>query len=91
MESKDDSDMTVHFDGSCCEQGSGSCIVFLMPQEVPIPYSFKLDFPCTNNNAKYEALILSLKMTIKFKFKRIKIIRDSSLVVNQIKVAFQCK
>ena len=82
VEPEDDWDMTIQFDGSRCEQGIGAGVVFTTPQGIPIPYSFKLKFPCTNNNVEYEALILALKIAIKLRLKRIKIIGDSLLIVN---------
>jgi len=59
--------MTIYFDGSKCENKSGAGVIFVTPQGIPIPYSFKLDFLCTNNNAEYEALILAIKIALKLK------------------------
>ena len=61
---EEDVNITLFFDGSKCEQGQGAGVVFHTPQGIPIPLSFKLDFPCTNNNVEYEALILGLQATI---------------------------
>lgn len=83
--------MVVYFDGSICEQSRGASVVFITPQGVPIPYSFKLNFSCTNNNVEYEALILAIKLAIKLKWKKVKFIGDSLLIVNQVKGIFQCK
>ena len=83
--------MTIHFDGYKCEKGGGSGVIFITPLGIPIPYSFKLDFPCTNNNAKYEALILAIKIALNLKLRKVKFIRDSLLIINQIKRIFQCK
>jgi len=44
-----------------------------------------------NNNAKYEALIVAMKIDIKLKIKKVKFIGDSLLIVNQVKENFQCK
>lgn len=78
-------DITIHFDGSKCEKGGGSGVIFVTrhgPHGIPIPYSFKLNFPCTNNNAKYEALILAIKIALKLKLRKVKFIEDSLLIVN---------
>jgi len=84
--------MKIHFDGLKCEKGGGLGVIFITPQGIPIPYSFKLDFPCTNNNnVEYEALILAIKIVLKLKIQKVKFIRDSLLIVNQIKGIFQCK
>ena len=66
-------------------------VVFVIPEWVPIPYSFKLNFPYTNNNAEYEALILAIKTAIQLKLKKVKFIGDSLLIINQVKEIFQCK
>ena len=64
IEFEEDWDMVIYFDGSRCEQSGGASVVFITPQGVPIPYSFKLNFPCTNNNVEYEALITMIKISI---------------------------
>ena len=69
--------ITLYFDGSKCKQGGGASIIFITPQGAPIPLSFKIKFPCTNNMVEYEALILGLQTTIKLNFHKIKIIGDS--------------
>lgn len=77
VDTKDELDITLFFDGSKCEQGGGAGIVFITPQGEPIPLSFKFRLPCTNNMAEYEALILGLQTVIKLNFKKIKIIGAS--------------
>jgi len=67
---EDDWDMVIYFDGSRCEKSGHAGVVFITTQGVPIPYSFKLNFPCINNNAKYEALILAIKIAMKLKLKK---------------------
>jgi len=91
IELEDEWDMTIYFDGSKCEKGGGVGVIFVTPQGIPLPYSFKLDFPCTNNNAEYEALILAIKIALKLKLQKVKFIGDSLLIINQIKGTFQCK
>jgi len=83
--------MVIYFDGSICEQSEGPCVMFITPQGVPIPYSFKLNFPYTNNNAEYEALILAIKTIIKLELIKVKFIGYSLLIINQVKEVFQCK
>lgn len=61
-------DMTIIFYGSHYESGGGVGIMFITPQGMALLISFKLDFECINNNAKYEALILGLKLAIKMKY-----------------------
>lgn len=49
-----------------------------------IKYSFKFDFPCSNNEAEYKALGLGLLECIKKGIKNISIKGNNNLVVKQI-------
>jgi len=67
IELEEEWDMIIQFDRPKCEKGGGASVIFITPQGILIPYSFKLDFPCTNNNVEYEALILAIKIALKLK------------------------
>eukprot|EP01018_Ginkgo_biloba_P036375 Gb_12963 [translate_table: standard] len=54
----------LYFDGSFTTHGSGVGILLLTPQGDLIPKVFKIEFPCTNNIAKYKALTSGLKLAI---------------------------
>ena len=54
-------------------------------------HSFKLAFQCTNNEAKYEALLLGCNMLRDKEVKRIYVQGDSKLVINQVKGTYQAK
>lgn len=82
--------MIMYFDGSRCEQGCGSRFVFVIPQGVPMPLSFKISFECTNKNVEYEALILGLKLSIEMKYEGINIYRYLLLIINQVKGIYSC-
>lgn len=43
--------------------------------------SFKLDFPCSNNEAEYEALLIGLKSTLLMGIQRLCVQRDSRLTI----------
>ena len=68
--------MIIYFYGSQCEQSGGVGVVFITPKGVPIQCSFKLTFSCMNNNVEYKALILAMKIAIKFKIKKLNFIGD---------------
>ena len=52
---------TLRFDGSSTFEG-GAGIVLSKSTNVTVAMSFKLDFPCTNNMAEYEAYLTGLTM-----------------------------
>ena len=55
-----DSTWTLRFNGSSTAMSSGSRIIFFRDDGEAIPKSFKLDFPCSNNVAEYEAYLTGL-------------------------------
>jgi ribonuclease HI len=52
----------MSFDGVSCREGAGAGIWINHPKGDSKLCSYKLVFECTNNMAKYEALILGLKV-----------------------------
>ena len=53
--------------------------------------SFKLDFPCTNNMAEYEAYLMGLEVAREMGVKHLQVIGDSNLVVCQARGDFALK
>lgn len=51
-------------------------------------FTFKLDFDCTNNQAEYEALVISLGMVHNRKVTRVLVLGNLKVVINQIKGNF---
>lgn len=51
-------------------------------------HAYRLNFKCTNNMAKYEALILGLKLVRNLGVKRFFVMGDSMLVIKQINVVY---
>ena len=58
---------------------------------VIIEKSLRLDFPATNNEAEYEALLEGMAMVQRMGGKSIKLFSDSKLVVDQVKGEFEAK
>ena len=50
----------VYVDGASNAQGSGIGIVIESPESIRVKYSLKLGFQASNNEAKYEALVVRL-------------------------------
>ena len=81
----------VHVDGVSNEKGSGVGLVLMSPEKVVIEKSLRLDFPATNNEAKYEALLEGMAMVQRMGGKSIKLFSNSRLVVGQVRGEFEAK
>jgi ribonuclease HI len=47
--------------------------------------AFRLEFKCTNNTAKYEALLQGLRKTLDLNIQNLTVFGDSKIVVRQVK------
>ncbi|XP_075494140.1 uncharacterized protein LOC142531771 [Primulina tabacum] len=81
---------TLKFDGSSTERASGVGVVITSPAGVKTALSFNLDFPCTNNQAEYEALAIGLEILRDLGAKDVLIIGDSQLVLKQMLGEYKC-
>ncbi|GKD97385.1 reverse transcriptase domain-containing protein [Tanacetum coccineum] len=71
---------TCHGDGVSSLKGVGVGLVLIDPTVVEYTYNIRLNFPSTNNEAKYEALLAGLRITRKIKVRAWKVKVDSKLV-----------
>nr|XP_028959985.1 uncharacterized protein LOC114825434 [Malus domestica] len=82
----------LYFDGSYTQKASGAGIVIINPQGVHHYYSFLLDYQRnTNNQAKYEALIIGLEILIELGAMEVEVLGDSKLVINQLNGEYKCR
>jgi ribonuclease HI len=81
----------MNFDGAACREGAGASVWIYHPNEDSKLCSYKLVFKCTSNTAEYEALIFGLKVLEELGAKRIVVLGDSELIINQIKGIYQEK
>ena len=77
----------LYFDGAARKLGAGAGVVFITPSRGLIPYSFSLLSLCSNNMAKYEALIIGLEMHID----SLQVFGDSQLIIKQINDQYAVK
>ncbi|XXG42280.1 hypothetical protein AAC387_Pa01g2598 [Persea americana] len=63
---------------------SGISILFVSPDKYKISHAFSLLEPCSNNAAKYQALIVGLELTLKSGITMLEAFEDSQLIVNQM-------
>ncbi|KAL0332853.1 UNVERIFIED_CONTAM: hypothetical protein Scaly_2186800 [Sesamum calycinum] len=52
----------LHVDGSSTIQGSGARVVVTSPHGEDLEFAIKFDFKASNNETKYEALLIGMKM-----------------------------
>ena len=81
----------VHVDGASNQKGAGVGLVLTSSEKVIVEKSLRLDFPVTNNEAEYEALLKGMAMVQRMGGKSIKLFSDSRLVVGQVKREFEAK
>jgi hypothetical protein len=74
----------MSFNGACYKSGNGVGIVLISPDNTTHPHTIILEFPCTNNEAKYEALIQGMILAQGMKIEHLIVTRDSDLVINQV-------
>lgn len=74
----------AHVDGSSAGGGSGAGVVFRGPDREELRYALKFDFPATNNEAEYEAVLLAMEIARQMGITGIEIRSDSRVIVEQI-------
>ena len=81
----------MKFDGSSTTQFGGVGVVLYHGEDKAVVLSFKLEFPCSNNAAEYEAYLTGLAMALEMGVKHLRVLSDSNLVVCQTKGSFSLK
>ena len=75
-------------DGSFNRQAGGADVVLLSPEGDVVECMIRLDFPTTNNEAEYKALVASLDLA---RATSVVIYCDSQVITNQINGDYECK
>ena len=73
---------TMRFDGSPTEASNGIGIVLSCKDGGTIPFSFKLEFPYSNNAIEYEAYLTGLAIALSMGIKHMRVLKDSNLEVS---------
>ena len=63
----------MKFDGSSTTQSEGVGIVLYHEEDEAIALSFKLEFPCSNNMAEYEAYLTGLATALEMGVKHLRV------------------
>ena len=72
----------MYFDGSLKLGGTGADVLFISLDGKQLKYVPQILWPATNNEAKYEALLHSLRVAVSLGIKSFLIYGDSSVVIN---------
>jgi ribonuclease HI len=70
--------------GSWGTFGAGAAVVLVAPSKVKTCFAVKLDFSCTNNIAKYEALLLGLRKLRAMGIRRAILKTDSQVIAGHV-------
>ena len=81
----------MKFEGSSTTHSGGVRVVLSHEEDMAVVLSFKLEFPCSNNTAEYEAYLTGLATALEMGIKHLKVLGDSNLVVCQAKGSFSLK
>ena len=80
----------LYFDGSVCSNGQGIGVVLVSPNNISYETLVRLEYPCTNNQTEYEAVLFGLQSLVDMGVRDVDVFGDSLLVVRQINGEFQC-
>ena len=82
---------SVHTDGSSNKQARGAGIVLLSPEGDVVECMIHLDFPTTNNETEYEALVVGLDLARATGATSVVIYCDSQVITNQVNGDYEYK
>ncbi|XP_034684129.1 uncharacterized protein LOC117913290 [Vitis riparia] len=81
----------LYVDGASRSSGSGVGLLLKTPTGERLEQSIRLNFPASNNEAEYEAILSGLNLAITLNASKLKIHSDSQLVVGQILKEYEAK
>jgi ribonuclease HI len=70
--------------------GEGAGLLFISPLGEHMRYAVRLHFLASNNMAEYEALLCGLRISIEMGIKRLNIMGDSQLMIDQVMKNASC-
>ena len=72
----------MYFDGSLKLGGANAGVLFISLDGKQLKYVLQILWPATNNEAEYEVLLHSLRVSVSLGIKRLLVYGDSSVVIN---------
>ncbi|GJS69100.1 reverse transcriptase domain-containing protein [Tanacetum coccineum] len=85
---ENEKEWTLYTNDASSLKGVGAGLVLIDPTGIEYTYTIRLNFPSTNNEAEYEALLAGLRMAEKIKAQALKEKVDSKLVACQLNGEF---
>nr|XP_023871640.1 uncharacterized protein LOC111984244 [Quercus suber] len=82
---------TIHTDGSAALGIGGVGMILSSPKNDVIKYGVRLQFPATNNEAEYKAVLSGLRVVKAIGVKSLTLDSDSKLVTRQLKNEYEAK
>ena len=82
---------SIHTDRSSKKQAGGASIVLCSPEGDEIECMVRIDFPTTNDEAEYKALVVGLDLAKAAGATSVVIHCDSQVVTNQVNGDYECK
>ena len=82
---------SIHTDGSSNQYAGGAGVVIQTPEGDKIKCMIRLDFPTTNNEAEYEALMAGLYLTKAAGAENMIMHCDSQVITSQINGDYECR
>ena len=82
---------TVQTDGFATKKVGGVGVVPISLEKEKLKYAAKLQFPVTNNEAEYEALLIRLSLVKALGAKNIIVQTDFQLIIEQMKGDYEAK
>ncbi|XP_072058233.1 uncharacterized protein [Arachis hypogaea] len=79
----------LHVDGASNQTFGGAGIILESPTGVVYEQSIKFDFPVSNNQAEYEALLSGLQLAKEVRATRVEVCSDSHIVTSQVNGEYQ--
>jgi hypothetical protein len=83
-EEKPDRNWEVEIDGSSVKGAGGVGVVFKTPEGHLLKHSVRLQYPTTNNETEYKALLTGLRIARELGATMLRIKSDSQLIVGQV-------
>ncbi|XP_057730600.1 uncharacterized protein LOC130945929 [Arachis stenosperma] len=81
----------LHVDGASNQTFGGAGIILESPNGVVYEQSVRFEFPISNNQAEYEALIGGLTLATEVGAKRLEVYSDSQVITSQVNGSYQAK